>query len=254
MKKDWVDIELRELASFVIGGDWGKHDNYQDPDYEFAFCIRGYEFRNWSVEKGKTASLRRIKKNSIEKRKLQLGDILIEISGGGPEQPVGRTVLIDREVLNNLNKFPIIYTNFLRLFRPVSLINSKWLNAFLTFFYNAGKTIPYQGGSNNLRNLKFQRFETIKIPLSPFPIQRAILTKIENLFISLDMGIADLKKAQQQLKVYRQAVLKKAFEGDYPTKKVMEFANVKTGSTPKRGNSRFWSNGTIPWITSGALK
>ncbi len=44
--------------------------------------------------------------------------------------------------------------------------------------------------------------------------QRAIVAKIEALFSDLDKGIADLKKAQDQLKVYRQAVLKKAFEGE----------------------------------------
>ncbi len=178
MKKDWVDIELRELASFVIGGDWGKHDNYQDPDYEFAFCIRGYEFRNWSVEKGKTASLRRIKKNSIEKRKLQLGDILIEISGGGPEQPVGRTVLIDREVLNNLNKFPIIYTNFLRLFRPVSLINSKWLNAFFDFFFiTQVKQYPIKEEAIILEILSFRDLKRLKSHCPPSPFNEPSLPK-----------------------------------------------------------------------------
>ncbi len=44
--------------------------------------------------------------------------------------------------------------------------------------------------------------------------QRAIVAKTEELFSDLDKGIADLKKAQDQLKVYRQAVLKKAFEGE----------------------------------------
>ena len=54
----------------------------------------------------------------------------------------------------------------------------------------------------------------IKIPIAPLPEQRAIVAKIEELFSDLDKGIADLKKAQNQLKVYRQAVLKKAFEGE----------------------------------------
>ena len=44
--------------------------------------------------------------------------------------------------------------------------------------------------------------------------QRAIVAKIESLFSQLDSGIADIKKAQTQLKTYRQAVLKKAFEGE----------------------------------------
>ena len=62
--------------------------------------------------------------------------------------------------------------------------------------------------------VSLKKFSKIIIPLAPLPIQRAIVTKIENLFASLDKGIADLKKAQEQLKVYRQAVLKKAFEGE----------------------------------------
>ncbi|WP_372745963.1 restriction endonuclease subunit S [Lutibacter sp.] len=53
-----------------------------------------------------------------------------------------------------------------------------------------------------------------EISFPPFPEQRAIVAKIEELFSSLDSGIADLKKAQEQLKIYRQAVLKKAFEGE----------------------------------------
>jgi len=55
---------------------------------------------------------------------------------------------------------------------------------------------------------------TYKFPLAPLPIQRAIVSKIEALFSDLDNGIANFKKAQEQLKIYRQAVLKKAFEGE----------------------------------------
>ena len=44
--------------------------------------------------------------------------------------------------------------------------------------------------------------------------QRAIVAKIETLFSDLEKGIADLKTAQDQLVTFRQAVLKKAFEGE----------------------------------------
>jgi type I restriction enzyme, S subunit len=54
----------------------------------------------------------------------------------------------------------------------------------------------------------------IKIPIAPLPEQRAIVSKIEELFSDLDKGIDDLKKAQDQLVIFRQAVLKKAFEGE----------------------------------------
>jgi type I restriction enzyme S subunit len=53
----------------------------------------------------------------------------------------------------------------------------------------------------------------IEIPLPPLPEQHRIVAKIEELFSSLDKGIETLKTTQVQLKVYRQAVLKWAFEG-----------------------------------------
>src|SRR5690606_26480512 len=43
--------------------------------------------------------------------------------------------------------------------------------------------------------------------------QHRIVAKIETLFSELDKGIEALKTARDQLKVYRQAVLKHAFEG-----------------------------------------
>lgn len=52
-----------------------------------------------------------------------------------------------------------------------------------------------------------------KIPLAPLPEQRAIVAKIEQLLSDLDNGTSNLKTAKGKLEIYRQAVLKKAFEG-----------------------------------------
>ncbi len=89
-------------------------------------------------------------------------------------------------------------------------------------------------GSNNLRNLIFG---TIAIPLPPVNEQHHIVEKIEELFSELDKGIENLKTAQQQLKVYRQAVLKWAFEGKLTND------NVKDGELPEG-----WE-----WIKSNSL-
>lgn len=51
------------------------------------------------------------------------------------------------------------------------------------------------------------------ISLPPYNEQRRIVAKIEELFSELDKGIENLQTAREQLKVYRQAVLKHAFEG-----------------------------------------
>jgi len=51
------------------------------------------------------------------------------------------------------------------------------------------------------------------IPIPPLNEQRRIVAKIEELFSQLDAGVAALEQARAQLKRYRQALLKAAFEG-----------------------------------------
>ncbi len=58
-----------------------------------------------------------------------------------------------------------------------------------------------------------QNASHLLVPLPPLPEQHRIVEKIEELFSELDNGVASLKKALEQLKTYRQAVLKWAFEG-----------------------------------------
>lgn len=57
-----------------------------------------------------------------------------------------------------------------------------------------------------------------EFPIAPLSEQKRIVAKIEELFSELDNGIASLKTAREQLKVYRQAVLKHAFEGKLTAK------------------------------------
>jgi len=68
-------------------------------------------------------------------------------------------------------------------------------------------------GGVGQRRVPKQFLETYHLLLPPLAEQHRIVAKIEELFTNLDKGIESLKTAQQQLKVYRQAVLKWAFEG-----------------------------------------
>ena len=214
----WANVAFEELLVFILGGDWGKDEAFDDPDYVEVLCIRASELKNWENERGETAALRKIKKTSLEKRMLLDGDIIIEVSGGGPDQPVGRTALIDRVTLSKNPGYKKICTNFFRLIRPANELNSKYLNHYFQHFYKSGGISEYQAGSNNLRNLKFNDYIQIGVPLAPLNEQKRIVAKIEVLFSELDNGITALKTAREQLKVYRQAMLKHAFEGKFTAK------------------------------------
>ena len=268
VKKDWIFPKLKDLTSFVIGGDWGKDPLVvNDEEFVEVYCIRGSEFKSWKREKGETASLRKIKKSSLEKRELRKGDILLEISGGGPDQPVGRTVIIDDDALNRNDNYPKVCTNFFRLVRFEENLNKEYINHYLQYFYKSGEVVKYQGGSNNLRNLKFKEYETIKIPLPPPPEQDRIVAKLNKLFEQLEVINASLDKIPLLLKNFRQQVLTQAVTGKlseewrkgeelqgWEEKKMMELFEVKTGATPKRGNPKYYDNGKIAWLKSGQVK
>ena len=68
----------------------------------------------------------------------------------------------------------------------------------------------------------YQFLNKAEFPIPPLPEQHRIVAKIEELFSSLDKGIESLKTVQEQLKIYRQAVLKWAFEGKLTNEEVKE--------------------------------
>lgn len=87
----------------------------------------------------------------------------------------------------------------------------KFVFYFLRYI---AKKLDEQGTGTTFRAISGDVLRNYPVNFPPLPEQRAIVAKIEQLFSELDQGIANLKKAQEQLKVYRQAVLKRAFEGE----------------------------------------
>lgn len=81
----------------------------------------------------------------------------------------------------------------------------------------------------------YQHIEKQDLPVPPLPEQERIVARIEELFSELDKAVETLKKTKEQLAVYRQAVLKEAFEGEWEYRKAEELCFFITkGTTPKK--------------------
>lgn len=104
------------------------------------------------------------------------------------------------------------------------VVDLNYLNHFL--FFNRNKLIE-QGAGGAQPNISQAILKDLPLIIPPFKEQSRIVARIEELFSELDKGIETLKRAQQQLKVYRQAVLKYAFEGKLTN------PDVKVGELPK---------------------
>src|SRR5262245_23809238 len=81
----WANPVLGELVEDLIGGDWGEPHEYADGKSLIAVSvIRGTEFRNWDTDHGATAAVRAVGARKLARRQLREGDLVLEVSGGGP--------------------------------------------------------------------------------------------------------------------------------------------------------------------------
>ncbi len=100
------------------------------------------------------------------------------------------------------------------------------------------KQIKDNASSTTLPIINKGKFEDIIISLPPLSIQTQIVEKLEQLLSALDAGKAQLLSAQAQLKTYRQAVLKYAFEGKF-SGGMEGWEALKTGDVIKKINNGY---------------
>ncbi|HNO75477.1 MAG TPA: restriction endonuclease subunit S [Nitrosomonas mobilis] len=98
----------------------------------------------------------------------------------------------------------------IKILQPQRFFNPKLLEYFMC---HIGTHLTNHGYARH-----YQHLVKSTIPLPPANEQHRIVAKIEELFSELDKGIENLKTARAQLKVYRQALLKHAFEGKLTAK------------------------------------
>lgn len=195
VKVGWADVTLNDIAKWGSGGT-PKSTN---PNYyggNLPWLIIGDLNDGYVWESDKTITEDGLKNSSA--KIVAPESVLVAMYGS-----IGKL---------GINKIPVATNQAIafteKLYSPT---NNKYLFYYLLFsrpnLYKMGK-----GGTQ--RNISQTVLKTVDFPLPPLPEQRAIVSKIEQLFSELDNGITNLKLAQEQLKVYRQAVLKKAFEGE----------------------------------------
>ena len=81
--------------------------------------------------------------------------------------------------------------------------------------------------------------------------QKRIVAKIEELFSELDNGVETLKKTKQQLAMYRQAVLKEAFENCKTLSPIRDMSTLVTSGS--RGWAQFYASKGAKFIRIGNL-
>jgi type I restriction enzyme S subunit len=145
---------LASVLSHTIGGTWGADTRENDSDIE-ANVIRGTDMPNWKAGLVDRIPTRFIPERTMASRKLVAGDVIVEVSGGSKDQPVGRTILFSSRMKSLLLK-NTTFASFCRLARPnIELIAPETLFLFFDWLYRTGRVLEYQTQSTGISNLKF---------------------------------------------------------------------------------------------------
>lgn len=107
------------------------------------------------------------------------------------------------------------------------VLKSKTNNKFLCYYLNSFNYKGYVSGTTRLK-LTQAEMKRIPVPVPPLSEQERIVARIEELFSQLDAGVETLKKTKAQLVVYRQAVLKEAFNSAEVDCKMLPIAEILT--------------------------
>jgi restriction endonuclease S subunit len=173
---------LKNYITQSVAGDWGKDENEKlGEDYIKCLVIRATEFDNngnLNLDNSRV-KYRLIHKEKLNRIDIQTNDLLIEKSGGSPDQPVGRIAILTEEHINNNQ---LCYSNFIHKIRiDNSKLNPEYLFYFLKTIHNIKLTEAMQSQTNGIRNLIMSNYFNQYIIVPDYKIQASIVKHIKGI-------------------------------------------------------------------------
>ena len=203
MKEGWEYSTIGDLCDKMNGLWKGKTGPF----------VNVGVIRNANFTKSFTLSFDNIEYLDVEAkqyktRKLQKGDLIVEKSGGSEKQPVGRTVLFNRE--DGEYSFSN-FTSVLRI-KDRNEITPEFLYKYILFVYLRGDTRKMQKATTGIHNIEFDKFLSIPVPVLPLSEQQSIVDYLDSAFAKIDAMKVNAEKALNEAKALFQASLKEMLE------------------------------------------
>lgn len=254
----WPRARLRSLIATASNGSWGSDPGLDNE----ARCIRAADFDrvHLTVREG-GGVVRGYSGPELDDHSLARGDLLLEKSGGGEHQPVGKVVLFDEDGL-------CVPSNFTARLRPTAQVVPKWLCYAFEACYAAGINRRYIKQSTGLQNLDWNSYAGERIATPSRKRQQEIVRFLDTRMARIDGAI---QKAQQL--VYRLDEQRRAVASDSVTRgvrggpfgesrvpwirqiprrwhvrRIKQVARLASGHTPSRSEATFWVDPTIFWF------
>lgn len=205
---DWTISTFSSLIQSTLNGDWGKERPIGN-NTEKVYCIRGADIPEVNAgNKGKMPTRYILSKN-LANKKLEAGDIVVEISGGSPTQSTGRCAAITQSLLDRYDS-NMLCTNFCKAIKPRTGY-SLFIYYYWQYLYEKGVFFSYENGTTGIKNLDFSGFiETEPIFIPPIDKVRAFDDYCKSIFNQVFAN----GKQSEQIALLRETLLPKLMSGE----------------------------------------
>jgi type I restriction enzyme S subunit len=174
----------------VQAGTWGEEPGVSDVD---VFCVRAADFDRVRLRVDSSRlPVRSVDVRTARDLALHRGDIVIEKSGGGADQPVGAAVLFDLES-------SAICSNFAARLRPVDGVESRYLTYLLASMYYRGVTAALAKQTTGIANLDTPALLATECHVPSRVVQSAIANYLETEISVMDNLIEEKRRLTELL-------------------------------------------------------
>ena len=194
----WEVKRLRTTVKSCQNGVWGDEaDGLQD-----IACIRVADFDRVSYRANiEEPTLRSIESKVASARGLKQGDLLLEKSGGGENQPVGAVVLYDHSM-------PAVCSNFVARVVLAKGFNPRFMTYLHAALYSLRVNTKHIKQSTGIQNLDSTSYldEAVGLP-SETDEQRSIASFLDRETAQIDALVAKKRRLIELLQELRTALI-----------------------------------------------
>lgn len=261
----WEVKRIKWSVSDIRNGIWGNDPQNDENDIT---CIRVADFDRERLRVSlDNPTMRNVLSKERLPRLLSKGDLLIEKSGGGENQPVGVVVLYDSDKA-------AVCSNFVAKMTLRDGMNPSYWRYMHAASYSARLNIPSIKQTSGIQNLDQNSYLDELVPYPPAREQVEIAAGINRVVNCIDALITKKTRFIELLQEKRQALITRAvtrgLNPDAPLKdsgvewigevpehwemlRIRHISSSVGGGTPEKSNLSYWG-GDIPWVTPKDMK
>ncbi len=195
--------KIKKSDKNSVNGIWG--DELNDRNGVIVVRVADFDYDKLKINQ-KCSTKRYITNDEKLKRKLNFGDLLIERSGGGDNQPVGRVVIFDKD-------FDSVCSNFITKLTISNEQNNKFILYIFASLYHQKINTKYIKQTTGIQNLDLEQYLIELIPLPSIQEQIQIAKFLDEKTTKIDKAIEFQRKEIEKLKEYKESLIDRVVTG-----------------------------------------